>query len=215
VSVSIGRRILPTKIELIRLRRSLKVARLVHSILEDKRDVLLKRLDEAMEEASRAAAAIQIPVTEAYDSLISAYMKLGTSRVEAIAETTPPSVEAEVSVKRVVDVDVPTLRLVVAESGPTYGFADTSVDLDQARMKMRNALVMVAKAAELENTIFRLASELEKTQRLINALENVIIPTYESNIRQISSALEESQREEFVRLKRIKAVLLRRRRGEI
>jgi V/A-type H+-transporting ATPase subunit D len=141
-------------------------------------------------------------------------MKLGTSRVEAIAETTPPSVEAEVSVKRVVDVDVPTLRLVVAESGPTYGFADTSVDLDQARMKMRNALVMVAKAAELENTIFRLASELEKTQRLINALENVIIPTYESNIRQISSALEESQREEFVRLKRIKAVLLRRR-GEI
>jgi V/A-type H+-transporting ATPase subunit D len=214
VSVSIGRRILPTKIELIRLRRSLKVARLVHSILEDKRDVLLKRLDEAMEEASRAAAAIQIPVTEAYDSLISAYMKLGTSRVEAIAETTPPSVEAEVSVKRVVDVDVPTLRLVVAESGPTYGFADTSVDLDQARMKMRNALVMVAKAAELENTIFRLASELEKTQRLINALENVIIPTYESNIRQISSALEESQREEFVRLKRIKAVLLRRR-GEI
>lgn len=214
MSVSIGRRILPTKIELIRLRRSLKVARLVHSILEDKRDVLLKRLDEAMEEASRAAAAIQIPVTEAYDSLISAYMKLGTSRVEAIAETTPPSVEAEVSVKRVVDVDVPTLRLVVAESGPTYGFADTSVDLDQARMKMRNALVMVAKAAELENTIFRLASELEKTQRLINALENVIIPTYESNIRQISSALEESQREEFVRLKRIKAVLLRRR-GEI
>jgi V/A-type H+-transporting ATPase subunit D len=214
VSVSIGRRILPTKIELIRLRRSLKVARLVHNILEDKRDVLLKRLDEAMEEASKAAAAIQIPVTEAYDSLISAYMKLGTSRVEAIAETTPPSVEAEVSVKRVVDVDVPSLRLVVAESGPTYGFADTSVDLDQARVKMRNALIMVAKAAELENTIFRLASELEKTQRLINALENVIIPTYESNIRQISSALEEGQREEFVRMKRVKAVLLRRR-GEI
>ena len=72
-------------------------------------------------------------------------------------------------------------------------------------------LPKVCKAAEYENAIFSLAKELERTQKLINALEYVIIPQYESAISFIRSTLEEREREEFVRLKKVKVVLERKK----
>jgi V/A-type H+-transporting ATPase subunit D len=88
----------------------------------------------------------------------------------------------------------------------TYGFADTSVAVDRASKQMRRVLPSIFRAAEFENTIFRLAKELEKTQRLLNALEYMIIPRYEDSIRYIQQTLEEREREEFTRLKHVKKV---------
>ena len=95
----------------------------------------------------------------------------------------------------------------------TYGFADTNVAVDRASMQMRKVLPSIFKAAEFENAIFRLARELERTQRLLNALEYMIIPRYESSIRYIRQTLEEREREEFTRLKHVKKVLERRASG--
>jgi V/A-type H+-transporting ATPase subunit D len=211
MSVSFGAKVLPTKIELIRIRRSLTVSRKVHKILDDKREVLLRRLDETIEEAQRARADVWTPLSEAYRALYDAYLRMGANKLEAIAATTPPTVEVAVNVRRVVDVDVPTLEITERKAGLTYGFADTSASLDQAARLLRAVLPGIVKAAELENAIFRLASELERTQRLINALEYIIIPGYQESIRFISSTLEEREREEFVRLKHVKAVLDRRK----
>lgn len=216
MSVSFGAKVLPTKIELIRIRRSLTVSRKVHKILDDKREVLLRRLDETIEEAQRARADVWTPLSEAYRALYDAYLRMGANKLEAIAATTPPTVDVGVNVRRIVDVDVPTLEITARKAGLTYGFADTSASLDQAAKLLRAVLPGIVKAAELENAIFRLASELERTQRLINALEYIIIPGYAESIRYISSTLEEREREEFVRLKHVKAVLERRKgQGEV
>ncbi len=94
--------------------------------------------------------------------------------------------------------------------GMTYGFADTNVAVDRAARQMRKVLPSIFKAAEFENAIFRLAKELERTQRLLNALEYMIIPRYQSSIRYIQATLEEREREEFVRLKHVKKVLERK-----
>ena len=78
-------------------------------------------------------------------------------------------------------------------------------------MMMRQVLPHICRAAEAENTIFRLAKELEKTQRLINALEYVIIPSYKDSIKFIASTLEEREREDFVKLKHLKAIMEQRK----
>lgn len=210
MSVASGGNVLPTKIELIGTRRRLQTARRVKKVLDDKRDVLLKRLDEMIQEASKARDEISEPLAEAYRALYNAYLKLGPLRLEGIASNTPPMIDAEVSVRRVVDVDVPSLKLSEKEIGMTYGFADTNVAVDTASRQMRRVLPSIFRAAEFENAIFRLAKELEKTQRLLNALEYMIIPRYETSIRFIQATLEEREREEFVRLKHVKKTLERK-----
>jgi len=207
MSVSFGTKVLPTKIELIRTRRSLQTARRVHKVLDDKREVLLKRLDEMIQQASSAREEIWQPLSDAYLALYDAYLKLGPLRLEGIASNTPSIVETEVNVKRVVDVDIPSLKLSEKNVGMTYGFADSNIAVDRASREMRKVLPSIFRAAEFENAIFRLAKELERTQRLLNALEYMIIPRYEGSIRYIQQTLEEREREEFVRLKHVKKVL--------
>ena len=213
MSVASGSGVLPTKIELIGTRRRLATAVRVKKVLDDKRDVLLKRLDEMIVQAGQARDEIAQPLSDAYLALYDAYLKLGPLRLEGIAANTPPGMEAEVKVRRVVDVDIPSVKLSEKEVGMTYGFADTNVAVDRASMQMRRVLPSIFKAAEYENAIFRLAKELERTQRLLNALEFMIIPRYETSIRFIQQTLEEREREEFTRLKHVKRVLERRGAG--
>ncbi len=208
MSASFGRAALPTKIELIRIKRSLKVAKMVHKILDDKREVLLKRIDEMIEEASKARKDIWTPLETIYSAVLDAYLSLGTGTLESIAMLTPSSMEVGVNVRRIVDVKVPTLQVSTKNlESLSYGFADTNVAVDKAAKLIKNVLPGICKAAEFENAIFSLAKELEKTQRLINALEYVIMPQYKNSIKFITDTLEEREREEFVRLKKVKAVL--------
>jgi V/A-type H+-transporting ATPase subunit D len=86
-----------------------------------------------------------------------------------------------------------------------YGLADTNSAIDRAAKQIKEALPKICKAAEFENAIFSLAKALEKTQKLLNALENVIIPQYQQRIKFILATLEEREREEFAKLKKVKA----------
>jgi V/A-type H+-transporting ATPase subunit D len=211
MSVSFGKKILPTKLELIRVKRSLQFSKIVYKILEDKREILLKRIEEIMDEAIKAREGIWQPLTEAYDSLFDAYMKVGSTKLESIGITTPKQIEVDVDVRTILNVELPTLKMEMTEIGMTYGFMDTNHDLDKTTRMIRKILPVICKAAELENAIFSLATELEKSQRILNALEYVIIPNYEESIKYISSTLEEREREDFVRLKQVKRILERGR----
>jgi len=210
VSVASGSGVLPTKIELIGTRRRLQTARRVKKVLDDKREVLLKRLEEMIQQASQARDEVSQPLSDAYVALYDAYLKIGPLRLEGAAASTPPVVEAEVNVRRIVDVDIPSIELSEKQLNMTYGFADTSVAVDTASKQMRRVLPSIFRAAEFENAIFRLAKELERTQRLLNALEYMIMPRYESSIRYIQQTLEEREREEFTRLKHVKKILERK-----
>src|SRR6266542_3556479 len=207
--MSFGKNVTATKIELIKIRRSLQVGRMVHKILDDKREVLLKKIDEIIEEANKARGDIWSPLANIYSAVYDAYMTLGTTMVESIADSTPSIMEVDVNVRRIVDVKIPTLNVKTKQGGQdlTYGFAETNTSVDKAAKLIKNILPKICKAAEYENAIFSLAKELERTQKLINALEFVIIPQYESAIYFIRATLEEREREEFVRLKKVKGLL--------
>jgi V/A-type H+-transporting ATPase subunit D len=214
--MSFGRRVSATKIELIKIRRSMQVAKMVHKILDDKREVLLKKIDEMIEEANKARGDIWSPLGEIYTSVYDAYMSLGTTTLESVSDSTPSVMEVDVNIRRIVDVKIPTLQVKTKEGGQdlSYGFSETNASVDKAARLIKNMLPKVCKAAEYENAIFNLAKELERTQKLINALEYVIIPQYEDAITFIRASLEEREREEFVRLKKVKVVIEKRKIAE-
>ena len=211
--MSFGKKATATKIEWIKIRRSMQVAKMVHKILDDKREVLLKKIDEMIEEANKARGDIWSPLGEIYTAVYDAYMSLGTGTLESVSDSTPSVMEVDVNVRRIVDVKIPTLQVKTKEGGQdlSYGFIDTNSSVDKAAKLIKNILPKVCKAAEYENAIFSLAKELERTQKLINALEFVIIPQYEGAVAFIRATLEEREREEFVRLKKVKVVIEKRK----
>jgi len=210
--MSFGKQVIATKIELIKIRRSMQISQMVHKILDDKREVLLKKIDEMIDEANKAREDIWDPLDDIYKSIFQSYLTLGNSVIQSLASSTPPSITVDVHIKRIVDVKIPSLEVSTKNKSPnlTYGFSDTNSSLDQATKLIRDILPGICKAAEYENAIFSLAKELEKTQKLINALEYVIIPQYQNALTFIKSTLEEREREEFVRLKKVKAVIERK-----
>lgn len=210
--MSFGQNVVATKIELLKYKRSSQVAVMVQKILDDKRKVLLKNIEEMIEEASKARGGIWDPLQDIYASVNEAYLGLGTSRVDSVAESTPPVMEVDVQVRRVVDVKVPVLAVSEKDTkSMPYGFADTNSSIDRASKQIKTLLPQICKAAEYENTILSLAKALEKTQKLLNALENIIIPQYQQRVRFILATLEEREREEFAKLKKLKEAMEKRK----
>lgn len=210
--MSFGQNVVATKIELLKYKRSSQVAEMVQKILDDKRKVLLKNIEEMIEEASRARGGIWDPLQDIYSSVNEAYLSLGSSTVDSVAESTPPVMEVDVKVRRVVDVKVPVLEVTEKDTkSMPYGFADTNSSVDRASKQIKILLPQICKAAEYENTILSLAKALEKTQKLLNALENIIIPQYKQRVRFILATLEEREREEFAKLKKLKESMEKRK----
>ena len=204
--MSFGQNVAATKIELFKYKRSSQVAIMVQKILDDKRKVLLKNIEEMIVEASKARGGIWDPLQDIYKSVTEAYLSLGASTVDSVAESTPPVMQVDVNMRRVVDVKIPTLSVTEGNThSMPYGFADTNSSIDRASKQIKELLPKICKAAEHENSIFSLAKALEKTQKLLNALENVIIPQYRQRIRFILATIEEREREEFAKLKKVKA----------
>ncbi len=210
--MSFGQNVAATKIELLKYKRSSQVAIMVQKILDDKRKVLLKNIEEMITEANKARGGIWDPLQDVYKSVNDAYLSLGTSTVDSVAQSTPAVMEVDTKIKRIVDVSIPTLNVTEKDTkSMPYGFADTNSSIDRAAKQIKALLPKICKAAEYENSIFALAKALEKTQKLLNALENVIIPQYRLRIKFILSTLEEREREEFARLKKVKASMEKRK----
>ncbi|MFB5597810.1 MAG: V-type ATP synthase subunit D [Nitrosopumilaceae archaeon] len=202
--MSFGQNVAATKIELLKYKKSSQVATMVQKILDDKRKVLLKNIEEMITEAQKARGGIWDPLQDVYSSVNEAYLTLGTSTVNSAAESSPAVMA--------VDVKIPSLTVTEKDTkSMPYGFADTNSSIDRAAKQIKSLLPKICKAAEYENSIFSLAKALEKTQKLLNALENVIIPQYQHRIRYIIATIEEREREEFAKLKKVKAAIEKRK----
>ena len=209
--MSFGQNVTATKIELFKYKRSSQVATMVQGILDDKRKVLLKNIEEMIAEAQKTRGGIWEPLQDIYQSVNESYLSLGVGTVDSVAQSTPGVMEVDSDVKRVVDVTIPVLTVTEKDTKSIpYGFADTNASIDRGAKLIKDLLPKICKAAEYENSIFSLAKALEKTQKLLNALENVIIPQYRQRVRFILATLEEREREEFARLKKVKASMEKR-----
>ena len=169
--MSFGQNVAATKIELFKYKKSSQVAVMVQKILDDKRKVLLKNIEEMIEEASKARGGIWEPLQDIYSSVNEAYLALGSSTVDSVAESTPSVMEVDVNVRRVVDVKIPALSVTEKDTkSMPYGFADTNSSIDRGAKQIKELLPKICKAAEYENSIFSLAKALEKTQKYLTLL---------------------------------------------
>ena len=207
-----GDRVLPTKINLIRLRNELKSLRRIRRVLEEKRDVLILYVRQTSEEYKKAYEEAASKLMEAYRLYLAGLSNTGLPQVESAAEETPPTTLVDVGTRVLFAVKVPELKLLPHTLPDTPGaVARLSPSIVEARRKLLEAFEALLKVVEIEYSLRRLLAELRDTQRQINTLDNVIIPRTEQNIKYIKLVLDDRMREEVIRLKMIKKRLERKR----
>nr|MDO8080621.1 V-type ATP synthase subunit D [Candidatus Freyarchaeota archaeon] len=200
----------PTRMELLILKRRKNLAEKGHDLLKEKRDALIMEFFDILEDIRKLRGDVNNALKEAYDALAVAKMIMGPLKVEEVATSVPPILELDVSTRNVMGVRVPLLRVEEKSESAlisSYGFTDTSAKLDEAVEKFRNALKAIIRLAETEAAVKRLAEEIEKTKRRVNALKYIIIPRITNTIQFIELHLEEREREDLFRMKRIKSIL--------
>lgn len=200
----------PTRMELLKLRKRSLLAEKGHRLLKEKRDALISEFLNIVGTVRKARKEVEEQLARAYEDLLAAQAIMGVGAVKEVSWNTDQKLEVRMQTRNIMGVTVPLLEMdqacrTVIRRG--YGFVDTSAKLDEAAGNMEQALNMIMKLAEVEETIKRLAQEVEKTKRRVNALEYVVIPRLKATVKYIMMRLDEIERESFTRLKKIKALL--------
>lgn len=200
----------PTRMELLKLKRKAKLADKGYRLLKQKRDALILEFFNILEEAKGIRKQATEVLSDAFSSIILAQATLGTIKVVQASMAVKDAPPLETASKSIMGVRVPTLKLGETERNPVergYGLVDTSSQLDEAAEGFEKALAVVVQLAEVEKTIRRLAEEIKSTKRRVNALENIVIPKLTATVSYIEMRLDEMERENFFKLKRIKAAM--------
>ncbi len=199
----------PTRMELTRLKKRLKTAARGHKLLKDKRDEMVRRFIEIVKQNKKCREEVEAKLAQAMHRFSVARAEMGDLAVtEALLY---PIREAKLAtdLRNIMSVEVPTLRL--RDTGQTrelpYGFAFTSSELDGAVLDLAALRPQLIDLAETEEAANMLADEIEKTRRRVNALEHVMIPEMEQQIRYITMKLEENERGNQTRLMKVKDML--------
>ena len=201
----------PTRINLIRTKKTLSLAVSGRDVLERKRDILLRELRNSIYEAEKAREELLEALAKAYQSLKEANMAKGSETVANVALGSSYEADFLLDFKSIMGVSVPNVEFQSeTDAKPDYGFANTNAELDKAFKQFYSVLELIANLARTEGTTYQIANDVGRTQRRVNALNYVLIPMYRNITKKIALVLEEKDREEFVRTKRIKHMIRER-----
>ena len=196
----------PTKGNLMLAKNSLMLARQGYDLMDKKRNILLKELMGLIDEAKDIQEEIDATFTKAYACLQRANIEHGISKVQELAFTVPIEDSLKMQTRSIMGTEIPHIKYDAKQNDLTYSFSTTheSVDIASSAIIYKKPVFLLHGLAEVENSAYRLAANIKKTQKRANALKNITIPMYTNLVHTISNALEEKEREEFTRLKVIK-----------
>lgn len=194
----------PTKGNLLLMKRSLGLAKLGYELMDKKRNVMIMEMMRLIDRAAEIQSEIDQTFSEAYAALQEANTLFGIENISSAALCSPEDTSVEIKFRSVMGVEIPSLAQEPSIPEPRFGFELGGSSLDEAYIKFLKVKDLIRKQAEIENSVYRLATSIKKTQKRANALSDIIIPMYQGNIKFIAESLEEKEREEFVRLKVIK-----------
>lgn len=194
----------PTKGNLILAKSSLTLARQGYELMDKKRNILIKELMGLIEEAKGIQSEIDTTFTAAYKALQKANIELGINYVQDIAAAVPVDDTVRIKTRSIMGTEIPLVQHEEKPLNLTYAYYSTKESLDEARYNFEKVKELTVKLSMVENSAYRLANSIKRTQKRANALKNITIPRYEALTRNITNALEEKDREEFTRLKVIK-----------
>ena len=193
----------PTKGNLINTKKSLALAKMGFELMDKKRNILIREMMALIDKANE----IQGKIDDAYDE---AYLALQTANIThgycaEISKTIPVDNSLELDYRSIMGVEIPTVTIAEPDRSTIFfGLNTTNTALDNAYRKFTEVKLMTARLVEIENSVYRLADSIKKTQKRANALKNIMIPKFEEDVKFITDALDEKDREEFSRMKVIK-----------
>lgn len=199
----------PTRMELLAIRKKKKLAEKGHKLLGEKRDALVMQFFEIIRTRDSLRSDVNTRLGEAFNNLMDAEMILGRDTVSDVTYSIPEMENIPTDVVNIMGVQVPRIQIEILNvpKEPVYGYLNTSAKLDEAADRFSNVLMKILKLAEVEGSIERLANEIEKTKRRVNALEHIFIPRLKATQKYIEMQLQEREREDFFRRKRIKTIM--------
>ena len=207
----------PTKGNLMSSKKSLALAKTGYELLDKKRNILVREMMTLIDKASEIQSKIDVTYSRAYLALQRANITMGY--IDEIAKSVPEDDSLQLSYRSVMGVEIPIVTLDESDEENTlfYALGTTNSAFDEAYVyfreengcrgdsRIREVKRLTAHLAEIENSVYRLADAIKKTQKRANALKNIVIPKFEETVKFITDALEEKEREEFSRLKVIKS----------
>ena len=195
-------KVVPTKGNLIAMKKSLQLADVGYNLMDQKRNVLIKEMMTLLDDVKLIRDQITSSYQEAYDALQEANISMGL--ITDIVNSTPEDYGISIAYRSVMGVEIPKIAYDKQPLKMTYDIERSNSKVDYAYNCFYNVKQLTVLLAEVENSVYRLANTIRKTQKRANALRNISIPRFESTIKVISEALEEKEREEFTRQKVIK-----------
>ena len=202
----------PTRMELTRLKGKLKTAQRGHKLLKDKRDELMKQFLDTVREVRSLRAEVEEELMAVHKSFTVASALMSSEALEQALLYPKQSVELTRTTQNIMSVNVPVYDFQTKTKSDSdiypYGFAATSGELDDAMTALSGVFEDMLELAQVEKTMQLLAQEIEKTRRRVNALEYVMIPDLQKNIKYISMKLEENENSTKVRLMKVKEMVL-------
>ncbi|MFY9498242.1 MAG: V-type ATP synthase subunit D [Tepidanaerobacteraceae bacterium] len=203
-------RVNPTRMELTRLKRQIVIARRGHKLLKDKQDELIKKFVDMVKENKRLREEVEKELQMAFKNFIIARSQMPQEVLEESLMIPSARVSIDVSKENIMSVNVPKIKINKEEGSNifSYGLATTSAELDSDITILSRMLEKMLKLSEIEKACQLMADEIEKTRRRVNALEYVMIPTMEENIKYITMKLDENERSTITRLMKIKEMVM-------
>jgi V/A-type H+-transporting ATPase subunit D len=192
--------------ELLTLRKRRTIAERGRDLLREKLDALMIEFFQFVREITTLRNKAQDLLAQAYDDFVRAQMAMGYTKLEQTSVGVEDRFTIETKTRNVIGVTIPYIQVNVKPlSGFPYNVYDTSITLDEATLRMADAIKAIAELSSAEAAVRKLAEAIAATKRRVNSLEYVVIPRLLGTIRYIEMHLEEAEREDFFRLKRIKS----------
>jgi V/A-type H+-transporting ATPase subunit D len=196
-----------TRMELLRLKKRIVIARRGHKLLKDKQDELMRRFMEMIKGYRKLRQITEEKLAGAFQTFI---LSRAVTRKEYLEESfmgRKEPLEVNVSTFSIMNIKAPKLELKSMPNVYTYGFSNTPADLDNSLSLLTEALPLMIQLAQTEKSIELLAEEIEKTRRRVNALEYVLIPNLQDTIKHITMRLAEMERSNLTRLMKVKEIV--------
>ncbi len=196
--------IAPTKGNLMAAKNTLRLSHQGYEMLDKKRNILIREMMDLIDEAKEIEEHIEKTFSDAYKALESANIMMGCDMVADLAHSEEVEDGVQINLRSVMGVELPMTNLPKKTDKPSYSFYETTSAYDETFVKFSDVKRLMVRLAEIENSVYRLAVGIKKTQKRANALKNITIPLYEGITKDITNALEEKEREEHTRMKIIK-----------
>lgn len=202
----------PTKTNLLRLKNDLEFAQQGYELLDQKRNILIIELLALVDQTADFQGRVENMLAKAYNAMEETVFDMGKLKVQYLTGAVHITTDITIRTRRVMGISLPVIETQFKEHSPYYSPMGTSFWIDSSIYFFKEVLKLLGKLSELKISVLRLANEVKKTIRKVNALEKIAIPDLKETVHYIESRLEENERDMFILMKMVKVNLEKKRR---